>query len=76
MSNLTILRGWIKELKLTDIAQSFFSGPSQEKLTRLSADQVKRHILKLNNEAWWFKAAFEEASNSTIFTAIDLWSLE
>jgi hypothetical protein len=38
MSNLTILRGWIKELKLTDIAQSFFSGPSQEKLTRLSAD--------------------------------------
>lgn len=38
MSDLTILRGWIKELKLTDVAQSFFSGPSQEKLTRLSAD--------------------------------------
>jgi hypothetical protein len=38
MRNLTILRGWIEELKLTDIAQSFFSGPSQEKLARLSAD--------------------------------------
>jgi hypothetical protein len=38
MRNLTILRGWIEELKLTDIAQSFFSGPSQEKLARLSTD--------------------------------------
>ena len=49
--DFTIFRRRIEELKLTDVANSFFSRPFQAKLARLTTNQMKRHIPKLNNKA-------------------------